>query len=736
MVYVDTQLSGETHHDVVSEWLAKIEESRSPAEVALIRKALHLAEQAHVERERPSGEPYLAHAITVANILDGLHMDHEAVAASILHEVLEETDLTLKQIAEQCGESVAHLVDGVQRMNAIGSFHGEQEHDPKRDESLRKLLLVMAADVRVVLIKLADRLHEMRMVKHLPESERLRMAREAMNVYAPLANRLGIWQVKWELEDLAFRHLDPSTYKQVASFLDERRVDRQEYIDSIIAVLREHLQYEGIEADVKGRPKHIYSIWRKMQRKGLSFHELYDIRAVRVLAKTKADCYQVLGIVHSLWPHIPQEFDDYIANPKDNNYQSIHTAVIGPSGKTVEIQIRTYDMEQHAELGVASHWRYKEGGRSDQRYEQQIAWLRQLLDSANEEGSSDGEFIDRFKSEVFKDRVYIITPEGEVVDLPHGATPLDFAYYIHTEVGHRCRGAKINGRIAPLTTILQSGEHVEILTAKEGRPSRDWLNPQLGYLQTQRARNKAKSWFNQRDQALHLSDGKAALDRELQRLGIHDVDGETLAHHMHLSNKEELLVSIGRGDINSSQIASAVHRIQAHRQHASPSRPQRKLPLKHQRNHESTPQITIQGVGNLLTHMASCCTPAPSDAIVGFITVGRGVSIHRQECKNILNLTDEHRNRLIEVEWESELPETFPVNIEIYAFDRHGLLMDIYALLAEEGVNVTNSNTKSDKAAHTARLLITIEVSDYDQLSRVLNRINHLSNIIEAMRRH
>ncbi len=736
MVYVENQLPplSHDHEDSKAAWLASISEGRDAEEAGVIRHALDMADQAHQKQLRASGEPYLNHAMAVADIVASLRLDHESIAAAILHDVVEDTDVTLERVSQVCSPAVAHLVDGVTKMNTISDYQrmhkgsGEQV----RAESLRKLLLAMAEDVRVVMIKLADRLHNMRTLKYLPEEKQSRIARETMDIYAPLANRLGIWHIKWELEDLSFRYLDAATYKQVAKFLDERRVDRQKYIDKVIATLEEELTQVGVKADIKGRPKHIYSIWKKMRAKGLSFHDLYDVRAVRVLVESVADCYHVLGVVHSLWPHIPREFDDYIATPKENNYQSIHTAVVGPQGKTLEVQIRTYDMDKHAELGVAAHWRYKEGGKQDEGFEQKIAWLRQLLDWQDEEANA-GDFIARFKSEVFQDRVYIMTPRGEVFDLPQGATPLDFAYYVHTEVGNRCRGAKVNGRIVPLTYELKSGEQVEILTTRQGGPSRDWLNPHLGYLKTPRARAKVRTWFKQQDQGQNLIDGKHLLDRELQRLGVGSLKHEKLRKHFHMQSEEELLIYIGRGDINPGQIASVVHKLTAPEKRPETTPAQQPRRQKEMRSAEG---ITIRGVGNLLTNLARCCKPAPGDPIIGFITQGRGVSIHRRDCKNVLNLSESKLKRLIDVEWGGLGEEkTYPVDVAIDAIDRHGLLIDIYTVLKNEKINMLATNTVSDKRTNSARIELTLEIADIDQLSRVLSRINQVHNVVSVQRK-
>jgi GTP pyrophosphokinase len=728
MVYVNNQLPQVASHSITEAWLSGIGAEFPELDIARIRAATDMVIKADADAD-------LEHGMALGSILSGLHLSHELICAAILHEVVFNKLITLEEVGKDCGKSVAAIIEGVIRMSSLELLQSEVNRSHSSAESLRKLLLAMADDIRVVLIMLAERLYLMRGIKGHEESERRRIAVETMNLYAPLANRLGIWHLKWELEDLAFRYTDPLTYKQIASFLDERRVDRQEYINSLIAILSERLEQEGITADIKGRPKHIYSIWKKMQRKGVGFHDIYDARAVRVLTTTTADCYHILGVVHSLWPHIPKEFDDYIATPKGNDYQSIHTAVVGPSGRTVEIQIRTHEMEEHAELGVAAHWRYKEGGKGDHKFEQKIAWLRKILDTKAEGGEgSDEDAIDRFQSEIFQDRVYVLTPGGDVLDLPQGATPLDFAFAIHSEVGNRCRGAKVNGRIVPLTYTLQNGEQIEVLTTKEGKPSRDWLNPQLGYLVTSRARSRVKAWFNQLDHEQHLADGRQMFDRELQRLGVRNLKHEQIAAELHQTNLNDLLVQLGRGDVTSSQIASAIHRLTQKKGQTTFAEMPRLLSNR-QVGEKGRGPISIEGVGNLMTQMANCCQPTPGDEIVGYITVGRGVSIHRKDCNNVLNMDEEQRKRLIGVDWESDYQETFPVDIEIEAFDRKGLLVDIYSLLSDENINVLATNSHTDQQSNTARFDITLEVLDIDQLSRVLNRLNQLQNIIEVRRR-
>jgi GTP pyrophosphokinase len=734
MVYVNPDITQQQLAEpaAVRDWLMARGFQDNQEQIELIQRAFDLARRAHEKQQRASGEPYINHLLAVADILLDLQLDGEAIAAAILHDVIEDTETELATLEKDFGHGVAQLVDGVTKMALIDAQASRIPANKERlhAESLRKMLLAMAEDVRVVLIKLADRLHNMRTLKHLPEYKQRRIAKETMDIYAPLANRLGIWQIKWELEDLSFRYMYPERYKQIAKFLDERRIDRETFIQRVITILQRELEHVGIKADVTGRPKHIYSIWKKMQRKGLDFNQLYDVRAVRVLVEHVHDCYAALGVVHTLWRHIPREFDDYIATPKENNYQSIHTAVIGPEGKTLEVQIRTSDMHQHAELGVAAHWRYKEGKgtRSDTSYEQKIAWLRQLLEW-KEEADNAGDFIDRFKSEVFQDRAYVLTPQGDVMDLPQGATPLDFAYYIHTEIGNRCRGARVDGRIVPLTYELKSGEQVEVLTTKQGHPSRDWLNPQLGYLKTSRARAKARQWFKSQDHDENVSSGRSVLEKELHRLGLTNVGHKQIAEKLGMKHSEDMYAALGRGDLTPLQAAGAAQEL------LQPEPQEQVLVLPKVRKRKEEPgEVKVQGVGNLLTKMARCCSPAPGDPIVGFITLGRGVTIHRRDCRNVLKMDDQKRKRLIDVEWSSGTQQTYPVVITVEAIDRHGLLGDIITVLTNEEVNVTAVNTLSNKKDNTAKMHITLEVHGVEQLSRVLNRIGQINNIMEVRR--
>ncbi len=716
-------------------WLLDLTARRLEKGRELIRQAWLLAREAHAGQLRSSGEPYLTHLAEVARILETMNLDPDTVAASLLYGAVDQGILDLAAVRESLGEPVAALVDDAIRMSAIREYrrldaHAEHASDQGRVEGLRKLLLAMARDLRVVLITLAARVHDMRTLKHLPDSQRRRVARETLDIHAPLANRLGIWQVKWELEDLSFRFLDTERYQEIARQLDERRTDRERYLEKAVAALKGALVKEGIRAEVSARPKHIYSIWRKMERKGVDFHELSDVRAVRVLVDSVKDCYGTLGVVHTLWRHIPREFDDYIASPKGNNYQSLHTAVIGPSGKTLEVQIRTHDMHRHAELGVAAHWRYKEGAATDSRDEDRIAWLRQLL-QLPEDSSEAEDFIDRFKTEVLHDRVCVLSPKGKVLDLPRGATPLDFAYAIHTDVGHRCRGAKVGGSIVPLTYELQSGDQVEVLTTRRGQPSRDWFNPHLGYLKTSRARAKVRQWFKQQDLEKTLSNGRDLLDRELRRLGVSECSLEKLARRLRFNSTDDLLVSLGRGDVGPTQIANAVQeQVLPAAERRAPEAP----PVKPRSVQPGRGGVTIEGVGNLLTQLAGCCKPAPPDPITGYITRGRGVTIHRADCPNVLRLGVADSTRLIDVNWSGTRGGTYPVDIEMLAYDRQGLLRDVTLLLANEKVNVLGINTWTDDDSRVAHMKFTVEVPDVGKLSVLLSRLGQLHNVFEVRR--
>ncbi len=697
-------------------WLSTLQISWSPAQIETVRRAYALA-----------GAPDLA----VADLLAGLGMDHEVVAAALLHEPVVAGRLKPSTLRQDFDPSIARLVDGIAKLDAIGELHQSGQHAGRQLESLRKMLLAMAQDLRVVLIKLAMRLHALRQLGRQPVEEQRRIAQETLDVFSPLANRLGIGRIKWEMEDLALRYLDPAAYKQIATALDQRRVDREQYINRVMEELRDCLRQAGIRAELGGRVKHIYSIWRKMQHKKLSFERIFDVRAVRVMVDSVGDCYAALGVVHARWNHIHREFDDYIAHPKPNGYQSLHTAVVGPDGRNLEVQIRTFNMHQNAELGVAAHWRYKEGGEGPgEASARQIAWLRQMLEY-HEEDSDPGDVLERFKAEAFQDRIYAITPKGAIIELPRGATPLDFAYHVHTEVGHRCRGAKVNGRIVPLTYELKNGEQVEVLTTKSGGPSRDWLSPHLGFIRSNRARAKIRQWFIQQDQEKSVAAGRAALEREFQRLGIRQLKLERVAEKLNFARPEELFAAIGHGVLTTAQVIARIPELLS----ASPAPEQNLLVVRKARATESGKgDVQIRGVGRLLTQMAQCCQPAPFEPITGYITPGRGVTIHRQDCANLLALANQHHERVIEVSW-GETPATYPVDIMIVAYDRSGLLRDITSILANDQVNVLGANTLTDRETGIARMGLTLEITDVVQLSRVLDKISQLHNVVEAYRK-
>ena len=716
----------------VASGLTAVIRGRPEVEKDQLRRAASLAARAHAGQQRVSGEPYVLHSLAVAKILADLGLDHETLAAAILHDVVEDTGIGLEDLKRDFGPRIAGLVDGVTKMRVIQEFQNLPEGSRRvqaQAENLRKMLLAMAEDVRVVLIKLADRLHNMRTLAALTGEKQQRIARETLDIFAPLANRLGIWQMKWELEDLAFQYLDPAAYRHTAGLLAEQRVDREAYIGRIVNTLLQELSQAGITAEVTGRPKHIYSIWRKMQNKGKEIGKIFDVHAVRVLVGDIRDCYAALGVVHSLWQHIPGEFNDYIATPKENNYRSIHTAVIGPEGKMVEIQIRTHEMHTQAEWGVAAHWRYKEGLRPDKQFDSKISWLRSLLDWKDEIAEA-AEFVDQFKSEIFSERVYVFTPKGNIVDLPAGSTPLDFAYDIHSDIGHRCRGAKVNGQMVPLTYPLKTGDRVEILTVKEGGPSRDWLSPHLGYLHTSKARTRVTRWFREQNYDASVAAGRAVLEREFHRLGLSDIKFEKLAQRFEFQKVDDFLEATGRGDIKPAQIVNAMQELAgqdfrteqpaiAPRAPGAPAKPS---------------GVTIQGIGNLLTRMAKCCNPLPGDPIVGFITRGQGVTIHRQNCRNALRHHDQHEERLIEVSWGVEAGRTYPVEVQITAHDRPGLLRDVTSLLANEKINVLGVSTAMDKQ-QMARMTFTLDIPDIETLSRILALLDQIPNVMEVRRK-
>ncbi len=704
-------------------WLAPLESQYGPEKTQLLRRALDYLSAHEGGRITETGTSLAKHALATAAILAGMRFDAETVAAALLSG-LDPSDLEPQRLKAEFGASLGNLVLGAARLNRMDGLFSELADDAGQSESLRQMLLAMTDDIRVVLIKLAERVQTLRELAHEDDAIRRRLARDARELYAPLANRLGVWQLKWELEDLACRYLEPETYRHIARLLDERRLDREWYIEQVVAQLRGELEKAGLkDFQVAGRPKHIASILAKMRKKRLDFEDVYDVRAVRVLVQEVKDCYHVLGVVHSLWQPIPGQFDDYISRPKANGYQSLHTAVIGPEGKALEVQIRTFAMHQEAELGVAAHWRYKEGGQGT-ALQDKVAWLRQLL-AWKDELAEHADLAQHFRHELFQDEVFVLTPQGKVVALPAGATPIDFAYALHTELGHRCRGARVDGQLVPLDTPLKTAQRVEILTVKEGGPSRDWLNPHLGFIKTSRARAKVRQWFKQLDHDLHVQEGRELLERELARLNLSNVNLEQLATRLKFHKPEDLYASLGRGDLTSGQLARSLQELFLP--------PPQKPILSTRKSKDSPTGVLVAGEANLLTHLAGCCKPAPPDPIVGYTTQGRGVTIHRADCSVIRHLPPAQRPRVLEASWGKSDREVFPVGVELVAEDRHGLLKDISEILAQERINAIRVNTLSE--ADTARMEFTLEVHNVDQLARFLSRVAHVRGVLLARRK-
>jgi guanosine-3',5'-bis(diphosphate) 3'-pyrophosphohydrolase len=708
--------------------------------VALVERAYHQAEAAHRDQVRDSGEPYLNHVIETAQILADYHLDAVPVAAALLHDTLEDTDVTADKLRVDFGEEVSRLVEGVTKLSNF-SFTGLPPTDDKdgarrRDraraqavqaENLRKLFLAMADDIRVVLIKLADRLHNMRTLQALASDRQLRIARETMEIYAPLAARLGIWQLKWQLEDLSFRYLEPIAYRRISRALASTRAERERYIAQTAAHLAAEMRKVGLRVQVVGRPKHLYSIYRKTQRKGLDVHQLHDLLGLRVLIDgSDADCYTALGVVHQTWVPVPTPtgetgFRDYIAAPKENGYRSLHTMVMGPDARMLEVQIRTEEMHRDAEFGVAAHWRYKEGSRRDLKFEERIAWIRQLLDWQSEMSGSAQEFVESLKSDVFRDQVYVFTPRGELRELPAGSTPLDFAYRIHTDIGHRCVGAKINGRLVSLDHALVNGDVVEIVTSKAPRgPSRDWLNSSVGFVKTAHAREKIRQWFKRQERAENVERGKDLLEKELSRLGVPHARLEDALPIFKVERLEDLYVGVGCGEISAQTVAVRLA--------GGDTNVEEELPTSAPSSTDNvTHGIQVMGVGDLLTRLARCCSPVPGDPIIGFITRGNGVTVHRTDCPNMVQYRASSE-RLVDVAWGRIREEVFPVAIRLDAWDRDGLLRDVAALVSEDRVNMTavSAITHPD---HTATIKATLEITDIRTLSRIMTRLERIKGV-------
>lgn len=719
-------------------WLTQLPLTLEEEDRCRLLQACDLVQQAQRQPAQDTGDwardsHCLVAGLDITIILADLHVDLDCLLAGLLYRAVREGRLGADDVRKQFGDVVGDLIEGVLRMAAISDLPLQTEtpvlgqaHAQK--DNIRKMLIALVDDVRVALIKLAERTCAIRSVKE-DEERRRPIGQEVFEVYAPLAHRLGIGQLKWELEDLSFRYTYAESYRKIARLLDGKRLERDRFMAKVTAQITQILQDAGVEFTIVGRAKHIYSIWRKMQRKGIGFSQVYDIRAVRILVPEIKDCYATLGLVHSLWRNIPNEFDDYIANPKENGYRSLHTAVMGPEGKALEVQIRTQKMDDEAELGVCAHWRYK-GSDADSglasTYEEKIAWLRQVLDWHEETGDAEG-VAEQFSFSVAQDRVYTFTPEGDVVNLTYGATPLDFAYHVHTEIGHRCRGAKVNGSIVPLTYQLQTGERVEILTSSEARPRRDWLQPGLGYLKTSRARVKVQYWFKSRTREDNIDTGRHLLDKEFKRLALTSVDYQRVAKKVQFGVVEDMFAAVGSGELASAAVINAA-------QSLVEGAPERHLRLNTTIVNGHHSQVAVRGVGNFRTHIAGCCKPVPGDAIIGYVTKARGVSVHRSDCARLMKLHEGATGRVVEIEWGENSQDNYEVDVVIEAYDRQGLLRDITGLFANARINVLTINTQTNKNTNTAIMQLRVEVPDIGSLSKLLERIDRLRNIVSAVR--
>ncbi|MGM0525597.1 MAG: GTP diphosphokinase [Pseudomonadota bacterium] len=691
---------------------------------------------AQLQQQFPDYPEALLKGQEMVEILAPLKLDAESLLAALYVPLLDAGRLDLDKLNGNQSKTLIVLLRNVQQMQSISDLQHFQHGQPdgSQIDNVRRMLLSMVEDVRAVLIKLAERICYLREVKAADEETRVLAAKECAEIYAPLANRLGIGQLKWELEDIAFRYLHPNTYKTIAKRLHERRTDREQYIDNFVSSLQQALDEQGIQAEVYGRPKHIYSIWRKMQKKHLQFDQLFDIRAVRILTHNLKDCYAALGVVHSSWRHIASEFDDYVATPKPNGYQSIHTVVIGPEDKNVEIQIRSHDMHDDAELGVAAHWMYKEGAASGKRhgFEDKIAWLRKLL-AWHEDMAGSESLVDEIRSQVFEDRVYVFTPKGEVVDLPMGSTPLDFAYYVHSQVGHKCVGAKIDGRIVPFTYQLQNGDRVEILTQKTAKPRRDWLNPQLGYLHSSRARAKVHTYFKKLDREKNIPAGKELLENELQKhqLTLAKVSKSLDLERFNVTNLDDLLAAIGAGDIRLQQVVNQVKPQASEEERLEQLKKRSKVS---KRKLGGTSEVVIEGIGNLMMQFAKCCEPLPGEPIMGFITQGRGVSVHRRDCDQLGHLLHQHPERGIDVSWSRQTKQDYQAGLRISAMDRNGLLHDITSILSNEKAAVLQMDSDADSSSQTATIVLQLAVKDNESLQRISQRLRQINGVEQVQR--
>ena len=720
----------------VGAWLDSLASVYTDADRERFLAAYQMAHERVGDADGADGEPFVARAIGAASILAAQRFDPDSIVAALLLGLPASARYEREAVVAAFGDAVAALVEGVARMNSVQAtpVGADSQQRAAQAENLRKMLLAMVDDIRVVLIKLAERTQALRYLMTSDEPVRRAAAREVIDVYGPLANRLGLWQLKWELEDLSLRALEPAEYRRVAKLLDERRLDRERYIGEVAKTLSRELKAAGIAADVSGRPKHIYSIVSKMRRKQIGIDALYDIRAVRILVDTVRDCYTALGLVHHLWTPLPGEFDDYIAKPKANNYRSLHTAVLGPEGKPLEVQIRTREMHRHSEYGVAAHWRYKEGDaraeRRDAGFDDRIAWLRQILDWKDAVADS-GDWLSAFKSSLFTDSIYVLTPQGKVVDLPKGATPIDFAYAVHTSLGHRCRGARVDGQMVPLDYVLSNGQQVEIIAAKQGGPSRDWLNADLGYVHSHRARAKVRQWFKAQQHDATVAQGRAMVERELARLGQTALKLDAVAAKAGFARADDFFAAFARDEINSRQVQTAIAALTQPTAAPAPAEPE--VVMRRSRAADSGHGILVVGVDRLLTGLARCCKPAPPDPIVGFVTRGKGITIHRASCTNVARIASREPERLIEAGWGAPREQLFPVDIVIEASDRQGLLRDISELLSREKINVTAVSTQTRH--HQARMAFTLEVESVVQLKRALQLARDIPGVFSADRR-
>ena len=694
-------------------------EAYLPAEkIAVVEEAYQFAAEAHQGQMRLSGDPFVEHPVQTAIILAELQLDAASLAAALLHDVPENCGIPVEKIKDKFGLEIGRLVDGVTKLGKVSWQAAGTAPREVQAENLRKMLVAMAEDLRVVFIKLADRLHNMRTLDALAPEKQQSVAQETLEIYTPLAHRLGIGELKWHLEDLAFQYLEPGEFRRIVTLLAARRAQRENFIAQVTDILKKELDKAGLRAELSGRPKHIYSIHQKMER-GRDFNDIYDLLALRVLVNTVPDCYSVVGIIHSLWHPIPEEFDDYIANPKPNGYQSLHTAVMCFGTTPLEVQIRTREMNYNDEYGVAAHWRYKQGQKADLHFEEKIGWLRQLVEWHRELSGSE-EFLESVKTDIFIDQVFVYTPKGDIKDLPRGSAPLDFAYRVHTELGHRCIGAKVNGRLVPLDYELKNGDVVDIMSTKgEKGPSLDWLNPHLGFVRTSHAKEKIRQWFKRQERAENIERGRQILDKELRHLGI-TIEREELAELCNFSNAEDFLAAIGYGGISTHQIATKLAAKEEAPKAIPEVAPRKPVP--------ST--VHVLGVGNLVTHLAQCCHPVPGDKIIGYITRSRGVTIHRQDCQSVQH--EDEKDRLVPVEW-GQTDALYPVNIQIEAWDRVGLMRDITVVVAEEKVNITSLATHN-QSDHATLMEFTMETQGLAQLSRLLKKIESVKGVIRIVR--